>query len=77
MDDLEIQQVVEKVGQNLLKIRKEKGLSQQELALRSDIEKPYIRKIEKGRTNPTIKTLAKICFSLEIPINQIFLFDAE
>jgi transcriptional regulator with XRE-family HTH domain len=61
-----------KLGSILLDLRKEKAFSQQELSFRTGIEKPYIRKIEKGRTNPTIKTLLKLSLALDTTLHKIF-----
>lgn len=72
MNEEEIHLNICKLGDKLLSLRKSKGLSQQELSFRSGIEKPYIRKIEKGRTNPTVKTLLKLSFALETPIQLFF-----
>ncbi len=72
MDEHEIQAYIEELGNRLLEIRKGKGISQQELSYLSGIEKPYIRKIEKGRTNPTVKTLLKLSSALKISLNIFF-----
>ncbi len=49
----------------------EKGITQVELGLRCDIEKPNMNRIEKGKTNPTILTLRKICLELEINLEEL------
>jgi transcriptional regulator with XRE-family HTH domain len=76
MNEEEIHIYICNLGDKLKSLRNSKGFSQQELSFRSGIEKPYIRRIEKGRTNPTIKTLLKLSFALEIPI-QVFFEDFE
>ena len=72
MDEQDFQSYINKLGCKLLEIRKEKGLSQQELSYMTGIEKPYIRKIEKGRTNPTVKTLLKLSSAFEMSITVFF-----
>jgi transcriptional regulator with XRE-family HTH domain len=55
------------IGITLRNIRKRKGLSQQDLALKANISRTYISQIEKGECNPTIDILDSICKVLEIP----------
>lgn len=61
-----------KVGQNLARIRKEKGLSQEELAFQCDLHRTYISGIERGVRNPTIVILDKIAGVLDIEIRRFF-----
>ena len=51
---------VKKIGENIVRIRTEKGLTQKELSYRLEIEDSALRRIEKGRTNPTVITLLNI-----------------
>lgn len=44
----------------LIKARKEKGMTQQELEQLSGVRQPVIARMEKGNTNPKIDTLLKI-----------------
>lgn len=60
------------VGNNLAKIRKEQGLSQEELAFECDLHRTYISGIERGVRNPTIVTLDKIARVLKISIQDFF-----
>ena len=62
---------VNRIGENIVKLRKEKGLKQIDLAIKLDMEDSALRRIEKGRTNPTILTLKKIADALQVSINEI------
>jgi transcriptional regulator with XRE-family HTH domain len=62
-------------GSNLREIRLSKGLSQHELAYRSQIDKNQIGNIERGETNPTTYTLSLIIKALEIEPNELFGFE--
>jgi transcriptional regulator with XRE-family HTH domain len=64
-------QFLKELGERIIKIRKEKGITQVELGDRCDIEKPNMRRIEAGGTNPTILTLKKICQGLNIDLNEL------
>ena len=64
-------QFLKELGERIAKIRKEKGITQVELGDRCDIEKPNMRRIEAGGTNPTILTLKKISLGLDIDLNEL------
>jgi len=55
-----------KIGKTIKETRIEKGLSQNELALRVGMKQPDISRIEEGRKNITIETLSRLCKVLEI-----------
>ncbi len=58
--------VIEKqFGKILRKKRLSKGLSQNRLALKSDLDRTYISLLERGLRMPTIETLFKIARALE------------
>lgn len=61
-----------KLGERIAQIRKDKGMTQVELGYGTDIEKPNINRLEKGGTNPTILTLKKICAELNIDLKELF-----
>jgi DNA-binding XRE family transcriptional regulator len=62
-----------KLGLTIRKIREETtDLSQDKLALEVDLSENQIRRIEKGQTNPTIKTLLKIAKALKVDIKELF-----
>ncbi len=59
-------------GQNLKKLRKEKGISQAQLAFEAEIQISQISRIERGLINTTIgnaKLLSKI---LDVSILKLF-----
>ena len=62
---------IERLGQHIKELRKKKGISQIDLAYDCDFEKQNMRRIEAGKTNPTIKTLLKIAKALNISISEL------
>ena len=60
------------IGINVRKYRLEKGLSQNDLAFQSELDRSYISDIELGKSNPTILTLQKISRALELEIYLFF-----
>ncbi|MFY7869466.1 MAG: helix-turn-helix domain-containing protein, partial [Exiguobacterium sp.] len=45
------------VGQNIKRLRIKKGLTQEELAERTDLSKGYISQIERDLSSPSLETL--------------------
>lgn len=62
---------MELVGENLRKIREEKGLSRRELAEKSGISQSYIIKIEQGTKNPTLEVLKSLATGLNVKIESL------
>ena len=60
-----------KIGQSVRYIRLKKGMSQEELAFKSNLNINSISTLERGINNIKIKTLYKIAESLESDINDI------
>lgn len=63
--------VRERIGLNLQNLRREKGLSQEELAFRSGIHQTYLSGVERGKRNPTALVLQKIALALESDIERL------
>ncbi|WP_028549999.1 helix-turn-helix domain-containing protein [Paenibacillus sp. UNC451MF] len=63
---------IELIGDNIRLIRQKSGLSQEQLALLSNMNTSYIGQIERGEKNPTVRTLEKIAAALEISITDLF-----
>ena len=61
-----------KFGKHLRKLRKERKLSQEELAQRAGCNISFIGSIERGQKTPTLQTIAKIADGLEIHITKLF-----
>lgn len=55
------------VGLNLRHYRRQKGLSQEGLALECGLHRTYVSGVERGVRNPTVVVLAKIATVLEVP----------
>jgi len=64
--------LVKKVGERIRRIRKERNLSQEELAERSGIHANYVGQVERGEKNLTLETLEKIVLGLNISLEQLF-----
>ena len=61
----------EKICKKIKLERVKKGFTQEELALRAEINKNTIWKIETGQVSPNLKTLEKIANALEIEFQKL------
>lgn len=61
-------------GKNLKKIRKEAGLSQEDLANDADIPLSQVGRIERGEVNTTISTVYVLASALKVHITDLFNF---
>ncbi len=62
-------------GENVRKIRREKGLSQEELAFKANLHRTYIGMIERAEKNITLINIKKIADAFEMKINDLMKFD--
>lgn len=59
-------------GKRLRQLRKERGLSQEQVALRADITTSYYGLLERGQANPSVGLLEKICAVMNVQMSDIF-----
>lgn len=58
--------VRKRLGDNVRRLRREKGWSQEEFADRSSIHRTYVSDVERGARNPTITVVQKLADSLGV-----------
>lgn len=61
-----------KFGEKVRDIRKEKGLSQEELAYQAGLHRTYIGMVERAEKNITLRNIEKIANALEVNIIDLF-----
>ena len=61
-----------KIGQRIRTLRKELNLSQEALALKSEVDRTYMTDVENGRRNVSVEILEKIIAALDISITEFF-----
>jgi len=54
------------IGRNFARLRKESGLTQEQLAERCGLSQQYLSGLEKGKRNPTVVTLYEIAQGLGV-----------
>ena len=60
-----------KFGKKLREIRKEKGISQEQLAFKSGLHRTYICDIERGERNVSLINIEKIAKGLNTKIDDL------
>ncbi|MDN2698348.1 helix-turn-helix transcriptional regulator [Janthinobacterium sp. SUN073] len=53
-------------GQVLRVLRKEAGMSQEQLAFAADIERNFVSLIERGINQPTVRVIFKLASALQV-----------
>jgi transcriptional regulator with XRE-family HTH domain len=66
--------ILVKFGERVQKVRKSKGVTQEELAAKPAMHRTYIGLIERGERNPTIRTLYKIAKALNVKACELLPF---
>lgn len=56
----------ELVGRNFARLRRDKGLTQEDVSARSGFSQQYISSLERGRRNPTVITLYELAQALGV-----------
>jgi len=64
--------IKKKFGKNLKRLRLDKGISQESLALSADLDRTYIPRIEKGERNVSITVVEKLANALNVKISELF-----
>lgn len=63
-----------RLGRNIQKIRKQKGITQEQLAEKVGVSTTWIGYVELGFKKPNLKLLYKIARVLEIKVKDLFPF---
>src|SRR5436189_1158398 len=60
-----------RVGESLRHLRKQRGLSLDQLAGSSGVSRAALSQIEGSRTNPTLSVLWKVAVGLDVPFHEL------
>lgn len=60
-------------GENLRRIRQDKGYSQRELSSRCNVDNADISRMEKGDINVTLRTAAQLADALDVRIIDLLM----
>ena len=65
------------LGVRIKELRKTRGLSQEQLSGKIDIDPKHLSRIESGRSFPSLDTLEKLANALQVEIKDFFEFAHE
>ncbi|HBK3325402.1 TPA: helix-turn-helix transcriptional regulator [Vibrio parahaemolyticus] len=63
--------LAKKFGHNVRSMRKDKGISQDKLALSADIDRSYVGRIERGEVNITLEKVYQIAAVLQCDVREL------
>jgi len=61
-----------KFGERVRQLRKERGLSQEQLAFKANLHRTYIGMIERAEKNITLINIEKIAIALSVDLPTLF-----
>lgn len=65
-------EILKKFGERVRELRKQKDISQEELAHKADLHRTYIGMIERAEKNLTLLNIERIANALEVNISELF-----
>lgn len=72
LDENKKDEFLKALGQQIKKIRSQKGIKAAELGRRAFMERSHVARLESGKTNPTATTLRMVCLALDIEFDELF-----
>ncbi len=60
-----------RLGQNLKRIRTEKGITQGDIVRALGFSRSFVSNIENGKTNPTLATIAKLAKAIGVSTDEL------
>lgn len=67
-----VSEIHKKFGQRLKTLRKEKGMTQEDLAFKVKVDRSYMGFVERGEKNVTLKRLVDISKAFQITLSELF-----
>jgi transcriptional regulator with XRE-family HTH domain len=59
------------LGRNVLRWRRLRHMTQEQLAFEAEIDLTYMGGIERGRRNPSLLVMARIAEALSVPLTKL------
>ena len=64
-------------GENLRRLRKEKNLSQEQLAFDAQLDRSFVGQVERGERNLSLLSILRLADALKIPPEKLFSGDSQ
>lgn len=71
-DDYDMDSVLVRFGKRVRELRKNKGLSQEGLALESGLDRSYVGGVERGERNISLENIEKLARALSVHPSKLF-----
>ena len=65
-------EIAVQLGQRIRALRRERGVSQEELSFKAGISAAHLGQIERAVKKPTVETIGKLAAALEVPVTALF-----
>ncbi len=59
------------LGRNVHRLRRQRGMTQEELAFEAEIDLTYMGGIERGKRNPSLLVMARVAKALSVPLAKL------
>jgi len=66
------EKILKSFGETIKTLRKRRGISQEELAHLSGLDRSYVGGVERGERNISLINILKIANALNLSLNQLF-----
>jgi transcriptional regulator with XRE-family HTH domain len=63
---------IDLLSANLLRLRTERGWTQEELAYEAGLHRTFIGHVERKGRNPSLETIETIAAALKVPMTELF-----
>jgi len=63
--------VAKRLGENIRRIRLEKGMTQGDLCRALDLDRAYMSNVESGKKNPTLATIERLAGALGVTSDEL------
>lgn len=67
----EYDNVLENIARNIRLLRKERGMSQFDLSIASEVDRTYLGYVENAKHNVSIKILCQLAAALEVGVEYL------
>lgn len=64
------------LGRNVRRLRRLRGLSQEQLALEADMKRSYVSDLERGTRNPSVRAVGRLAIALGVNPIELLRDDA-
>ena len=59
------------IATNMKLARLQRGMTQWQLAIAAKVDLSYVQRLERGRQNVTVRTLARVAAAIGIPVSEL------